>query len=551
MTAAGQFDSDVGMPLVASDPQAIQWDDEADVVVVGFGGAGAAASIEALDRGASVIAVDRFGGGGATAFSGGVTYAGGTKYQAEAGVEDDAGNMFAYLSQEDCAVAPATLRQFCDGSNGDLEWLEANGVPFSAKLFPEKSTYPPEGYFLYYSGNEKVPSYKKLAKPAARGHRAVGAGFTGAVHFAALKASALAKGTRLLPHSPVRRLVKDASGKILGVEIACIPESAWAEHDRLYSTIVPMKPFANRKYEKAIAACRAFEQRFVERKLIRAKGGVVLAAGGFVFNVPMIQRNHPTLGAVVNSMVRLGSMGCDGSGIDLGRSASGATGLMDSFFIGRSISPPPAFLKGVLVDGKGRRFLNADAYTGFIGNAISTLDENGKAWLILDGPAFKTALRQCLFPGKGMYIYTLPSLMNIFLGGTKRAKSLARLAQKCGIDPKVLNETVAANNQAAAGQAADAMGKGTENLGAIEQGPFYAINHDLGNPFTATLLFSLGGLRVDEGSGHVVREDGFRIEGLYAAGRTAVGLCSKGYLSGMSIADTVFSGRRAVRTILT
>jgi len=37
------------------------------------------------------------------------------------------------------------------------------------------------------------------------------------------------------------------------------------------------------------------------------------------------------------------------------------------------------------------------------------------------------------------------------------------------------------------------------------------------------------------------------IEGLYAAGRTAVGICSEQYVSGLSIADCVFSGRRAGR----
>jgi 3-oxo-5alpha-steroid 4-dehydrogenase len=55
----------------------------------------------------------------------------------------------------------------------------------------------------------------------------------------------------------------------------------------------------------------------------------------------------------------------------------------------------------------------------------------------------------------------------------------------------------------------------------------------------------LGGLVVDEEDGAVRKVDGGRISGLYAAGRCAVGLCSRGYISGMSIADCVFSGRRA------
>ena len=69
------------------------------------------------------------------------------------------------------------------------------------------------------------------------------------------------------------------------------------------------------------------------------------------------------------------------------------------------------------------------------------------------------------------------------------------------------------------------------------------------NLFSFTPSFSLGGLRVDEDTGAVLRSDGSTIPGLYAAGRSAVGLCTLGYQSGMSIADTVFSGRRAGRSM--
>jgi 3-oxo-5alpha-steroid 4-dehydrogenase len=37
------------------------------------------------------------------------------------------------------------------------------------------------------------------------------------------------------------------------------------------------------------------------------------------------------------------------------------------------------------------------------------------------------------------------------------------------------------------------------------------------------------------------------VDGLYAAGRAAAGLCSRSYVSGLSLADCVFSGRRAGR----
>jgi 3-oxo-5alpha-steroid 4-dehydrogenase len=60
-------------------------------------------------------------------------------------------------------------------------------------------------------------------------------------------------------------------------------------------------------------------------------------------------------------------------------------------------------------------------------------------------------------------------------------------------------------------------------------------------------MLTRGGLVVAEDSGRVRRADGTTVPGLYAAGRSAVGLCSRSYVSGLSLADCVFSGRRAGR----
>jgi 3-oxo-5alpha-steroid 4-dehydrogenase len=59
---------------------------------------------------------------------------------------------------------------------------------------------------------------------------------------------------------------------------------------------------------------------------------------------------------------------------------------------------------------------------------------------------------------------------------------------------------------------------------------------------------TLGGLVVDEAGGNVLDDAGIPVAGLFAAGRTAVGLCATSYVSGLSLADCVFSGRRAGRS---
>ncbi len=47
-------------PLVLTRTNEVVWDREADVVVVGFGGAGACAALEAKAQGADVLVLDRF-----------------------------------------------------------------------------------------------------------------------------------------------------------------------------------------------------------------------------------------------------------------------------------------------------------------------------------------------------------------------------------------------------------------------------------------------------------------------------------------------------------
>lgn len=178
-------------------PAPARWDDETDVAVVGFGGAGACAAIEAAEAGVEVHVIDRFTGGGATAISGGVVYAGGgTEIQAEADVEDTVDDMFAYLREEvGDAVSEATLRRFCEQSASGVDWLRARGVPFRATLCPVKTSYPSDDYHLYYSGNESFAPYREVATP-----RRVGTGPSAP----ACPARTSTSRSALRPSAPVR-----------------------------------------------------------------------------------------------------------------------------------------------------------------------------------------------------------------------------------------------------------------------------------------------------------------------------------------------------------
>ena len=64
MEAKSKAPNPASAPIVEANPDAARWDEVADVIVVGFGGAGAVAALEAHDRGASVLVLERFQGGG-------------------------------------------------------------------------------------------------------------------------------------------------------------------------------------------------------------------------------------------------------------------------------------------------------------------------------------------------------------------------------------------------------------------------------------------------------------------------------------------------------
>lgn len=194
------------------------WDAEVDVVVVGFGVAGSAAAVQAADGGASVVALDRWGRGGASARSGGVVYAGGgTPQQRAAGVHDTPDQMEAYLSLEEGGVEGDLLHRFCARSAEDLAWLVSLGVGIPMRFDPAKSVVPPDDDVgLYYSGNEK--HFAAVTPAVPRGHRVAGVGMTGHDLVATLHDAARARGVEVLDGARLVQLLRDDEGRVVGVD---------------------------------------------------------------------------------------------------------------------------------------------------------------------------------------------------------------------------------------------------------------------------------------------------------------------------------------------
>jgi len=528
-------------PLIATKSNGAEWDAEADVVVVGFGGAGVCAALEAKAQGAQVLVLDRFHGGGATAISGGVVYAGGgTHIQSEAGVSDAADEMFRYLSLEvKGVVSEATLRDFCNKSVENLSWLEGHGVPFEATLCPYKTSYPTDDYYLYYSGNEGFSPYKEAAKPAPRGHRAKGAGLPGESFYEPLRQAAHQAGIDVEYEARVTRLVIDSQNRVLGVEYRQVKKGFWAQlHRRLHRAGIAVVKY-NPKLGAALRdRCFQIEAEHSVVKRARAAKGVILAAGGFIYNRAMVKEIAPKY----RSGMPLGTTSDNGSGILLGQSVGGKTDLMKRISAWRFINPPEAFAKGMIVNKNGERYINEFMYGAAVGEAMVEHND-GVAILIINGELKKLAREQCK-PGKAQWFQRAPALLNLWFN-SKEAKSIEELAKVVKVPADALRRTLESYNDAADGKVADRFGKDADKMFAMRTGPYFAINAGIDSKRFPCPTLTLGGLVVDEGTGQVRREDGGVIPGLYAAGRNAVGICSRQYVSGLSIADCVYSGRRA------
>lgn len=553
-------------PKLIADADTV-WEDSCDVLVIGFGLAGACAAIEAADRGLDVLLIDRFRGGGSSEMSGGVIYAGGgTPVQRECGIADSPAAMADYLLREVAGVvSDTTVRKFCDESVETLDFMARNGVHFSGPAAPRKTSYPPPDAYLYFSDNSTVPAYRGSGPPAERGHRCkdpslvLGArlpmgkkphgGFTDGAdmgwHVMAAMKLAVAEHPRIRVKLQCRaeRLVADASGAVVGAELATIAEHSraarrhgWAEGK---SNKIPWqllglaRPF--------IAWFRRIERRSARKTLASARRGVILAAGGYVRNKAMMAR----YAAPYLKTFPVGSHGDDGAGIRLGVSAGGVAAHLDKISAWRFVNPPFEWTKGVIIGRDGTRITNEEQYGAHMTRDLYE-KSGGKGWLIVDQQTWDGALAEA---GSGeLYGFqTFP--VTQAKRSAIRAPTIEALAGKLGVPATAMTSAVADYSSAAASGRPDPQGKGDKSRRPFDAGPYFAISLEHKMPTNPITALSMGGLRVEEETGAVVDREGAAIKGLYAAGRTALGIPSNNYVSGLSLADCIWSGRRAARAI--
>lgn len=265
-----------------------------------------------------------------------------------------------------------------------------------------------------------------------------------------------------------------------------------------------------------------------ERTAIRARRGVLLAAGGFENNDEMRAR----YGVPGSSRDTMGPCGNQGLAHLAGIAAGADTDLMDQAWWSPGLTHPDGrsafalwFTGGIFVDRDGRRFVNESAPYDRLGREVVAAIAEGTVsvpyWMIYDDAGDGAG---GIPPVKATNVSMVEPERYVEAGLWHTASTLEELAAKIGVPPDNLVQTVARFNAFVAGGVDQDFGRGDEPydrafsagaspLHAIDRPPFHAA------AFGISDLGTKGGLRTDSAA-RVLTPGGEVIGGLYAAGNT-------------------------------
>lgn len=479
------------------------WDMEADIVVLGSGGAGMAAACTAKEAGSSVIVLEKGGvTGGDTALCGQAFLGPWFARQKEAGIEDsieayieemaksyDFGP-FAEQGREFPSEYPFTQLQ-TELTEETLEWTyntvgigwDANlDGPVSGGVLPQPNwnTVNGRSWMCQDPDGAVMPSFNKYAEQ-------------------------LEIPVRL--RTEADRLIKDESGRVIGV---------WAldENDN---------PLA-----------------------VKAAKAVVVATGSFCSNRGMMERYLPVTRGIQGG----GVYGVTGDGIRMVRNVGGSVSELDLgchwypfesstnsgqfsttmiFFGGLEGQVPISQMPGVLLNYAGERYISESDGYHLIGRA--TAQQPGQeSWYIFDSS---------------------PMVADMILGTIQyenrvvSADTLEELFKITRLPADVAGKTIEDYNAGVAAGKDEAYGKLLDGCQPIAQGPFYAIN------IRPKPYATYGGVDTDLDA-RVVDASGNVIPGLYAAGIVTGSYATReGFYYNGGLAQALIFGRLAGKNAAT
>jgi succinate dehydrogenase/fumarate reductase flavoprotein subunit len=470
-----------------------------DVLVVGFGPAGAAAAIAAHDAGRRVLVVEKTAAGGGNAI-----YSGGFLFDVP---DPDAA---AHVDALSFGRTPRpVIDAYAEGLHELEGWLATLGA--ETALFDPPPGRLPASFpsWPHFPAGERI-SYRVVAG---------GEGRRGEALWDALAAAVDERGIEIAYETAARRLLRDADGRVTGLVVAERREES---------------PHGDGKAPPPTTEIAA--------------GAVVLACGGFEGD-PALADAYLPLGPTYP----VGHPANTGDGLRMAGELDAALWHMYGFFGWFSFRTPdfpspfaldffaPSFL---FVDGEGRRFGDE---TGFeVHDRLRVLQsylpdhENRPklpSYAIFDDAARRAGPLNGLLGTPNEYVWSADNSAEVERGWIVSAGDPHELAATLGLDPEVLAATLASYDAAARAGEDPLFHRDPKTMVPLAGDTLYAIETWPGVAGTT------GGPRHDERA-RVLAGDGRPIPGLYSAG--AVGLVW-GHLidHGGGLTDALVFGRIA------
>ena len=509
LTAAG-LNPDDYKTAVEKDASAEDSTVDADVVVVGAGGAGMTAAITAAAEGKSVVILESQSmvGGNSVRATGGMN-AGKTVYQDENEFGESAGvektlktaaekyadnetitalaktvseqwaeyqkNPTGYfdsveLMELDTMIGgkgindPALVETLCSNSADAIDWLDEHGIT------------------LHSVSSFGGASVKRIHRPVDAEGKTVS---VGSYMIPLLEENCEKAGVQILLNTTANEILTDASGAAVGI--------------------------------KATGSTG-------ETVTVNAKA-VVLTTGGFGANLDMVTEYKPEL----KGFMTTNAAGAQGQGIEMATAIGAGTVDMDQIQIHPTVEANTAALiteglrgdGAVLINAEGKRFID-EVGTRDVVSAAEIAQTGSYSWLVVD---------QAMVDASSVIQGYIKK------GFTVTGETYEELGKAMGVDEAAFAETMKTWNGYVEAKNDPDFGR-TSFANPLDTAPYYAIK------VTAGVHHTMGGLTINTNT-EVLKEDGTVIPGLFAAGEVTGGVHGANRLGGNAVADFTVFGRIA------
>ena len=483
---------------------------DADVVVVGAGGAGMTAAITAAAEGKSVVILESQSmvGGNSVRATGGMN-AGKTVYQDENEFGESAGvektlktaaekyadnetitalaktvseqwaayqaNPTGYfdsveLMELDTMIGgkgindPELVETLCANSADAIDWLDEHGIT------------------LHNVSSFGGASVKRIHRPVNAEGKTVS---VGSYMIPLLQENCEKAGVKMMLDTTATEILTDANGAAVGV--------------------------------KATGASG-------ETVTVNAKA-VILASGGFGANLDMVVKYKPEL----KGFMTTNAPGIQGQGIEMAQAIGAATVDMDQIQIHPTVEANTAALiteglrgdGAILINEEGQRFID-EVGTRDVVSAAEIAQTGSYSWLVVD-----QAMADASSVIQGY----------IKKGYTVTGATYEELGKAMGVDAAAFAETMEKWNGYVEAKNDPDFGR-TSFANPLNTAPYYAVK------VTAGVHHTMGGLKINANT-EVLNEKGEVIPGLFAAGEVTGGVHGANRLGGNAVADFTVFGRIA------